>query len=617
MNFGGGVNQEFNIEFRPIIHGTVQTFEPEVGLEVQEPIIDTESELSTSWYKEAVFYEVYVRAFFDSNCDGIGDIPGLTSKLDYLYGLGINCIWLLPIYPSPLKDDGYDVSDYYNVHPDYGTLDDFKVLVRSVHERNMRIIMDFIPNHTSDQHDWFKKSREKKEDNPYRDWYVWSKDPNKYHNARIIFLDTEKSNWALDEKTGEYYWHRFYTSQPDLNFENPAVQEEMKNVMRFWLDIGIDGFRVDAVPYLFEQEETSSENLPQTHAYLKQLRSMIETEYPGRVMLAEACQLPEDVRDYFGDGDEFHMGFHFPVMPRIFGSLMAEDATFLKKILAETPEIPSNCQWVIFLRNHDELTLEMVTKEERQFMWEKYAPEPRMRINLGIRRRLAPLLNNDRRKIELVHSILFTLPGSPILYYGDEICMGDNIWLPDRNGVRTPMQWDATDPHGGFSKSLLSFTPAISSGEYGYKRVNVMDSLKDPSSFYNILRHMVWLRRKHPSLGRGKLQWIDAHVDLHDGYPPSTDHGVAAWVRYFGIDKVLVVHNLTHEKKKVTLEIPLKFLHFNQGFCQDIFTASQLRIGKSFKGGLVEVSLAPFQSQWLNLTSPTLLSERCSLSLVW
>jgi len=392
------------------------------------------------WYQEAVFYEVYVRAFSDSNEDGFGDLRGLTDRLDYLSSLGVNCIWLLPIYPSPLKDDGYDVADYLDVHPHYGNLDDFKTLVNAVHERNMKIIADFIPNHTSDQHWWFRESRSSRT-NPYRDYYVWSDTDTKYKEARIIFVDTEKSNWTWDENTKQYYWHRFYSCQPDLNYENPKVREEMMNVMRFWLDMGIDGFRVDAVPYLFEQDGTSCENLDITHEYLKEIRMMIDTEYPDRILLAEACQMPQDVRAYFGDGDEFHMGFHFPVMPRIYMSIKAGDCTSLRDILEITPEIPDNCQWVTFLRNHDELTLEMVTPEERKWMWEQYAPDMRMRINLGIRRRLAPLMDNDRRRIELAHSMLLTLPGSPILYYGDEICMGDNIDLPDRNGVRTPMQW--------------------------------------------------------------------------------------------------------------------------------------------------------------------------------
>jgi len=581
------------------------------NLETQEPIFEKEQFVSASWYKEAVFYEVYVRAFCDSNGDGIGDISGLTSRLDYLYGLGVNCIWLLPIYASPLRDDGYDVSDYYSVHPDLGNLEEFKGLVRAVHERNMRIIMDFIPNHTSDEHYWFKKSRDRIENNPYRDWYVWADDPTKYSGARIIFLDSEKSNWAYDAKTGQYYWHRFYSSQPDLNFENPEVKEEMKNVMRFWLDIGVDGFRVDAVPYLFEAEGTNCENLETTHLYLKELRSMMEKEYPGRVMLAEACQPPSDVIKYFGSGDEFHMGFHFPVMPRIFLGLKSHHNASLKKILADTPPIPDSCQWVIFLRNHDELTLEMVTPDERQYMWEKYAKNPRMRINLGIRRRLAPLLNNDRRKIELVHSILLSLPGSPILYYGDEICMGDNIWLPDRNGVRTPMQWDDTTPHGGFSTAKTTYAPAISEGDFSFLRVNVKDSVRDCFSFYNILRHMVWTRRKHPSLGRGSLAWRDVKTLRGE-----SEESVAAWIRSFGIDKMLVVHNLSKEKRDIVIDIPSCYLHFNLGFAEDVFTGTQYcvnQLSKDISEGYIVIDLEPYQTRWLNLSSQGYCNEKCNL----
>jgi maltose alpha-D-glucosyltransferase / alpha-amylase len=392
------------------------------------------------WYKNAVFYEIYVRAFQDSNEDGQGDLPGLTAKLDYLQELGVTCLWLMPVYPSPLLDDGYDIADYYGIHPDYGSLEDFKVFLDAAHSRGMRVITDLVLNHTSDQHPWFQAARTDR-NSPYRDYYVWSDTDEKYQDARIIFLDTEKSNWTWDETAGQFFWHRFYSSQPDLNFDNPAVQVEMIDVMKFWLDLGVDGFRADAVPYLYEREGTNCENLPETHQYLKRLRRFMDEHYPGRILLCEANQWPEDVRAYFGDGDEFHMGFHFPLMPRIFMALKKQDKTSIEWILSRTPEIPENCQWCTFLRNHDELTLEMVTEEERQWMWEQYAPLPRMRLNLGIRRRLAPLLDNDRKKIELANSLLFTLTGSPIIYYGDEIGMGDNIWLPDRDGVRTPMQW--------------------------------------------------------------------------------------------------------------------------------------------------------------------------------
>ena len=406
------------------------------------------------WYKNAIFYEVHIRSFCDSNGDGKGDLPGIISKLDYIKDLGVDCIWLLPMFPSPLKDDGYDIADYHNVHPDYGTVEDFKTLVDEAHSRGMRVIADLVLNHTSDEHTWFVESRKSK-DNPYRDYYVWSDTDQKYSDARIIFVDTEPSNWTLDETTGEYYWHRFYASQPDLNYDNPVVADKMIDILKYWMDMGIDGFRADAVPYLFEREGTNCENLPETHDYLKRVRRVLDEDYPGTILLGEANQWPWDLRPYFGGdendpsvpGDEFHMAFHFPVMPRIFKALKLGDTTDILDIMDRTPSIPENCQWCVFLRNHDEVTLEMVTEEDRQLMWELYAPDERMRLNLGIRRRLAPLLDNDRRKIELANAILFSLPGAPIIYYGDEIGMGDNIWLFDRNGVRTPMQWTA-DPGG-------------------------------------------------------------------------------------------------------------------------------------------------------------------------
>src|SRR5512138_948426 len=443
------------------------------------------------WYKDAIFYQVYVRAFYDSNGDGHGDIKGLTQKLDYLQDLGVDCVWLMPIYPSPLRDDGYDIADYYNVAKTFGTLEDFKELLDAAHQREIRIIMDLVLNHTSDQHPWFQASRSDR-NSPYRDYYVWSDTDQKYQDARIIFLDTEVSNWTYDEKTGQYYWHRFYASQPDLNFDNPKVQEEMFNVARFWLDLGIDGFRADAVPYLFEREGTNCENLPETHVYLKKLRAFMDREYPGRILLCEANQWPEDVRPYFGDGDEFQMGFHFPIMPRIYMALKKGRADDMHEILKRTPQIPPTCQWCIFLRNHDELTLEMVTEEERQWMWRQYAPDPRMKLNLGIRRRLAPLLDNDQHKIELAHSLLLTLPGSPILYYGDEIGMGDNIWLFDRNGVRTPMQWN-TGSNAGFSDAASEslFAPVIDDEVFGAAHVNVEAQRQDPESLWSVIRQMI------------------------------------------------------------------------------------------------------------------------------
>lgn len=537
------------------------------------------------WYKEAIFYEVYVRAFCDSNGDGHGDIPGLTSQLDYLSALGINCVWLLPIYPSPLKDDGYDVSEYKDVHPDYGTLEEFKVLVKAVHERNMRIIIDLIPNHTSDKHWWFQNARSDPK-SPFRDYYVWSKTNDKYKEARIIFKDYEKSNWTYDEKAGEYYWHRFYSEQPDLNYDSPNVREEMKNIIRFWLDLGIDGFRVDAVPYLYQREGTSCENLPETHAYIRELRAMIDKEYPGVILLAEACQLPVQVREYFGHGDEFHMGFHFPVMPRIFMSIKSEDVTCLKNVIEETPPIPPNCQWVTFLRNHDELTLEMVTDQERQWMWEQYAPEIRARINLGIRRRLAPLLDNDRRKIELAYSMLFTLPGSPIIYYGDEIGMGDNVWLDDRNGVRTPMQWDSSTPNSGFSSGSKLYSSLIMSSQYSPTRVNVQDALNDPSSLFNIIRCMISHRRQHQAFGFGKLIWVE-----------TGDKNIAAWLRVYGLDHILVVSNTSSSaKRNVKISIPKDF---PVDACTDLFSKTVFQV----EHHKVTLDLDPYNFLWLNLVT--------------
>jgi maltose alpha-D-glucosyltransferase/alpha-amylase len=393
------------------------------------------------WFKRAVFYEVYIRGFFDGNNDGSGDLRGLVEKLEYLEWLGVDCIWLLPMYPSPLRDGGYDISDYYAIHPDYGTLDDFRTFVDAAHERGIRVVADLVVNHTSADHPWFVDARN---GGPKRDWYVWSDSDERYRDARVIFVDTEPSNWTWDPIAGRYYWHRFFSHQPDLNYDNPEVQEEMLNVLRFWFELGIDGFRLDAVPYLYEREGTSCENLPETHAYLKRLRAEVDASHPNKVLLAEANQWPEDVVEYFGQGDQCHMAFHFPVMPRLFMAIRREQAAPIAEILERTPRIPEGCQWGLFLRNHDELTLEMVTDEERDYMYSEYAKDPRMRLNLGIRRRLAPLLDNSRGEIELMYAILFSLPGSPIIYYGDEVRMGDNVYLGDRDGVRTPMQWTGT-----------------------------------------------------------------------------------------------------------------------------------------------------------------------------
>jgi maltose alpha-D-glucosyltransferase/alpha-amylase len=494
------------------------------------------------WYKNAIFYEVYVRGFNDSNADGHGDLAGLTQKLDYLQDLGIDCIWLLPIFPSPLNDDGYDIADYYGVLPEYGKLNDLKSLIAAAHGRGMRIITDLVLNHTSDQHPWFQAARADRE-SPYRDYYVWSDTDHRYSDARIIFLDTEKSNWTWDDFAGQYFWHRFYSSQPDLNYDNPAVQDEMLKIMKFWIDIGIDGFRVDAVPYLFEREGTNCENLPETHAYMKEIGRYIDANYPGRILLAEANQWPEDVRPYFGEGDEFHMGFHFPLMPRIFMALRKEDKFPIKWILEQTPDIPSNCQWCTFLRNHDELTLEMVTEEERIWMWNEYAPNPRMRLNLGIRRRLAPLLDNDQRKIELAYSLLFSLPGAPIIYYGDELSMGDNIWLDDRNGVRTPMQWEAKR-NAGFSSAEADalYTTVIDDHLYGPKQVNAVAQRDDPESLFNIIRNMISVRKQHTAFGEGDINWQDVGSDA-----------VAAYCREYAGEKLFIINNLSANPQKIDL----------------------------------------------------------------
>lgn len=492
----------------------------------------------TLWYKNAVFYEISVRAFKDSNGDGHGDLRGLTEKLDYLQTLGVDCIWIMPIYPSPLKDDGYDIAEYCNIDGTYGSLDDLKELIEAAHRCNIRIVMDLVLNHTSDEHPWFKASRSDR-NSPYRDYYVWSDSNLKYRDARIIFLDTEISNWTWDPTTGQYYWHRFYASQPDLNFDNPKVQEEMLHVARFWLDLGIDGFRADAVPYLFEREDTNCENLPETHAYLKRLRAFMDENYPGRILLCEANQWPEDVRPYFGNDDEFHMGFHFPIMPRIYMALKKERYEDMAQIMRRTPPIPENCQWCTFLRNHDELTLEMVTPGERQWMWEQYAPEARMKLNLGIRRRLASLLDHDRRKIELANSLLFTLPGSPIIYYGDEIGMGDNLDLPDRNGVRTPMQWDDS-AYAGFSISKPY--SELAKGASDQAHINVASQIHDPDSLFSSIRRMIYIRKKHDAFGSSQMEWVETH-----------NPAVATYIRQHGDDTMLILNNLSASTEIITL----------------------------------------------------------------
>ncbi len=496
------------------------------------------------WYKDAIIYQVHVRTFQDSNGDGIGDFRGLAEKLDYLQELGVNALWLMPFFPSPLRDDGYDIADYRSVHPSYGTLDDFKHFLAIAHERGIRVIMEMVLNHTSDQHPWFQESRSSR-DNPRRDWYVWSDTDNRYRGTRIIFLDTETSNWARDPVSQSYYWHRFFSHQPDLNYDNPAVREEMWSVMRFWLEMGVDGFRLDAVPYLVEREGTSCENLPETHVILKDLRRKLDEHFPGRMLLAEANQWPADLRPYFGDGDEFHMAFHFPVMPRMFMSVKLEDRKPIMDILQQTPNIPDPCQWCLFLRNHDELTLEMVTDIERDYMYDTYAGDKAMRLNLGIRRRLAPLLDNDRRRVELMNGMLMSFPGTPIIYYGDEIGMGDNVHLGDRNGVRTPMQWDA-GWNAGFSKADPEnlYSPLILDPVYGYPAVNVYAQNRSGHSLLAWMKRLIATRKSTQVFGRGSIEFLQP-----------ANHRVLAYVRQFKNETVLVVNNLSSSAQAVELDL--------------------------------------------------------------
>jgi maltose alpha-D-glucosyltransferase/alpha-amylase len=497
------------------------------------------------WYKDAVFYEVHVKAFFDGDGNGVGDFAGLTAKLDYLKELGVDCLWILPMYPSPLKDDGYDIADFYGIHPTYGSVEDFQKFMDAAHERGLRVIADLVMNHTSDQHPWFQAARADRA-SPYRDYYVWSDTDQRYRDARIIFTDTEKSNWSWDPVAKQYYWHRFFSHQPDLNYDNPAVKSAMLDVMRFWLDRGLDGFRCDAVPYLIEREGTNGENLPETHAVLREFRAVIDREYGGeRVLLAEANQWPEDVRPYFGDGDEFHMAFHFPLMPRLYLGIRREDRLPITDIFTHTPPIPPTCQWCLFLRNHDELTLEMVTNEERDYMYYAYASDPQSKLNLGIRRRLAPLMDNDRHRIELLNCLLLTLPGSPIVYYGDEIGMGDNVHLGDRNGVRTPMQW-SDDRNAGFSTAdpTRLYLPVITDPVYSYEAVNVAAQEKLATSPLNTLRRLIAARRRSPAFGRGSIEFLKPR-----------NPSVLAYVRRWQDDTVLIVVNLSGRPQPVELNL--------------------------------------------------------------
>ncbi len=511
------------------------------------PVTDMQGrqvDTAQTWYKDAIIYQLHVRAFHDSNGDGIGDFRGLTQKLDYIQEVGATVVWLLPFYPSPLKDDGYDISDYLSVHPSYGTLDDFRVFLEEAHARGLKVITELVLNHTSDQHPWFQQSRSS-HDNPYRNWYVWSDTDDRYREVRVIFVDTEMSNWAWDPISKSYYWHRFFSHQPDLNYDNREVCEEVWNVMKFWLDMGVDGFRLDAVPYLVEREGTNCENLPETHVVLKTLRKRLDEHFSNRMLLAEANQWPADLGPYFADGDEFHMAFHFPLMPRMFMAIRLEDRKPIIEILQKTPAIPDLCQWGIFLRNHDELTLEMVTDEERDYMYDEYAREKIAKLNVGIRRRLAPLLENDRRRIELMNGMLLSLPGTPIVYYGDEIGMGDNIYLGDRNGVRTPMQWNG-GWNGGFSTADPErlYSPLISNAVYGYPGVNVLSQQRSEHSLLSWMRRIVKLRKSSPVFGRGTIEFLNPD-----------NHRVLAYIRQSGNNRILVVNNLSNSAQAAELDL--------------------------------------------------------------
>ncbi|MCC0805886.1 maltose alpha-D-glucosyltransferase [Methylobacterium sp. W2] len=497
------------------------------------------------WYRDAIIYQIHVKSFFDSNNDGIGDFEGLTQKLDYVRDLGVTAIWLMPFYPSPLRDDGYDIGDYRDVNPSYGTMEEFRKFVAAAHDRGLRVITELVINHTSDQHPWFQRAREAPAGSPERDFYVWSDTDTPYSDTRIIFLDTETSNWTWDPVAKQYFWHRFYSHQPDLNFDNPAVLEGVIEVMRYWLDMGVDGLRLDAIPYLIERDGTNCENLPETHTVIKAIRAALDASYPDRMLLAEANQWPEETAQYFGDGDECHMAFHFPLMPRMYMAIAREDRHPITDIMRQTPEIPEGCQWAIFLRNHDELTLEMVTAEERDYLWSFYAAERRARINLGIRRRLAPLLENDRRKIELMKSLVLSMPGTPVLYYGDEIGMGDNIYLGDRDGVRTPMQW-SPDRNGGFSRANPAklFLPSVQDPIYGFDAINVEAQTQSQTSLLNWTRRMIAIRNNSVALGRGGMQFL---------YP--TNRKVLAWIREFEGERVLCVANLSRAPQAVQLDL--------------------------------------------------------------
>ncbi len=499
----------------------------------------------TDWYRDAIIYQLHIKAFFDSDGNGMGDFAGLIDRLDYIASLGVTAIWLLPFYPSPMRDDGYDIADYRTVNPVYGTMRDFRRFVAEAHKLGIRVIVELVINHTSDQHPWFQRARHAKPGSAARNFYVWSDTDKRYSGTRIIFIDTEKSNWTWDPVANAFFWHRFYSHQPDLNFDNPHVMAEVKRLMHYWLDMGVDGLRLDAIPYLVERDGTNNENLPETHAVLKEIRAELDAGYPDRMLLAEANQWPEDTRPYFGEGDECHMAFHFPLMPRMYMALAQEDRHPITDIIRQTPDIPDGCQWAIFLRNHDELTLEMVTAEERDYLWRTYASDSRARINLGIRRRLAPLLDNDRRKIELMNGLLLSMTGTPVVYYGDELGMGDNYFLGDRDGVRTPMQWSA-DRNGGFSRANPQqlYLPPIMDPVYGFQAVNVEAQQNEASSLLNWMRRMISVRKQHPAFGRGTLTVLLPQ-----------NRKILAYVREYENERILCVVNLSRAAQAVELDL--------------------------------------------------------------
>lgn len=536
------------------------------------------------WFKDAVIYQVHVRTFRDADGDGIGDFAGLIDRLDYIASLGVNAVWVMPFYPSPLRDEGYDIADYFGVNPMYGDIEDVRRFIDEAHQRGLRVITELVINHTSDQHPWFQRARRAPAGSVERDFYVWSDTTDRYTDARIIFLDSEPSNWTWDDEAGAYFWHRFYHHQPDLNFDNPAVQQAVFEVLDHWLELGVDGFRLDAIPYLVEREGTTGENLPETHAFLKKLRARVDEKFPNSMFLAEANQWPEDTRPYFGDGDECHMNYNFPIMPRLYMAVAQEDASSIVDILEQTPAIPDSCQWAMFLRNHDELTLEMVTEEERDFMWRTYAPDPRARLNLGIRRRLAPLMNNDRRRIELLNSLLFSLPGTPVLYYGDELGMGDNIWLNDRDGVRTPMQWSNV-LNGGFSEASADrlYLPVITEPAYSPSVVNVDAQQDDPGSLLNWMRRLIATRRRHSVLGRGTMALLNQDNDA-----------VLAFLRRSDEETILVVANVSSRAQAAQLDLT----EFQGRTPIDVFAGAAF---PELTSGLTTFTLPAHGFLWLSL----------------